>query len=183
MYVFFADFEQIFLKNLIVMISKSFMLLTSKYVFLLGCRTRVQTQELRRIKPDMPKNRLHDANSGLLQKAQLLKLKLKAMRSGVWFRALPRIDRVLFDLTLKVAGTVRSFILAKSILAVVRKLESVMESRFLRAVREIGFSIACRLGLIAQRWGNVAAKDWGSDVGFAKYLAAMSINEPKLFNG
>ena len=131
----------------------------------------------------MPKSVLHDVDSGFLKKAQLLKLKLKAMRSGVWFRALPRIDRALVDLTLKVAGTVRSFILAKSILAVVTKLESVMESRFLRAVKEIGFSIARRLGLIAQRWGNVAAKDWDSDVGFAKYLAAMSINEPKLFSG
>jgi hypothetical protein len=131
----------------------------------------------------LPKNMLHDVDSGFLEKAQLLKLKLKAMRSGVWFRALPRIDRVLVDLTIKVAGTVRSFTLAKNILAVVRKLENVMESRFLRAVKEIGFSIARRLGLIAQKWGNVAAKVWGSDRGFARYLAAMSLNEPKLFSG
>jgi len=131
----------------------------------------------------MPKNVLHDADSGFLKKAQLLKLKVKAMRSGVWFRALTRIDRVLVDLTIKVAGTVRSFILAKNILTIVRKLESVMESRFLRAVKEIGFPIACRLGFTAQRWGNIAAKGWGSDEGFARYLAAMSLNEPKLFNG
>jgi hypothetical protein len=163
--------------------SKSFMLPASKYMFLLGCRIRNPIQEFKRIRLDMSKRVLHDVDSGFLTKAQLLKLKLKAMRSGVWFRALPRIDRVLFDLTLKVAGTVRSFILAKSILAVVRKLESVMESRFLRAVREVGFSIARRLGLIAQGWGNAAAKDWGSDRGFAKYLAAMSLNEPKLFSG
>jgi hypothetical protein len=129
----------------------------------------------------MRNNILHNADSGFLEKAQLLKL--KAMRSGVWFRVLPRIDRVLFDLTIKVAGTVRSFTLAKNIISVVRKLESVMESRYLRAVKEIGFSIARRLGLIAQKWGNVAAKEWGSDLGFAKYLAAMSFNEPKLFSG
>jgi hypothetical protein len=48
----------------------------------------------------MPKNRFHDVDSGFLEKAQLLKLKLKAMRSGVWFRALSRIDRVLVDLTI-----------------------------------------------------------------------------------
>jgi hypothetical protein len=131
----------------------------------------------------MPENLLHDKNSGFLEKAQLLKLKLKAMRSGVWFRALPRIDRVLVDLTIKVAGTVRSFILAKNILAVVRKLESVMESRFLRSVREIGVPIARRLGLVAQRWGNDSARDWESCEGFARYLAAMAFNEPKWFNG
>jgi hypothetical protein len=131
----------------------------------------------------MVKKRIHDADSGFLEKGQLLKLKLKAMRSGVWFRALPRIDRVLFDLTIKVTGTVRSFTLAKNILAVIRKLESIMESRFLRAIRENGFPIARKLCLIAQKWGNVTAKDWESDLGFAKYLAAMSFNEPKLFTG
>ena len=131
----------------------------------------------------MPKNMLHHVDSGFLERAWLLKLKLKAMRSGVWFRGLRRIDRVLVDLTIRVAGTVRSFTLAKNILAVVRKLEGIMESRFLRAVKEIGFLIARKLCLIAQKWGNVAAKEWGSDVGFAKYLAAMSFNEPKLFSG
>ena len=130
----------------------------------------------------MPKNMLHDADSGFLERAQLLKLKLKAMRSGVWFRILPRIDRVLIDLTIKVAGNVRSFTLAKNILTVIRKLESIMESRFLRAVKEIGFPTARRLCLVAQKWGNVTAKEWGSDVDFAKYLAAMSFNEPKLFS-
>jgi len=131
----------------------------------------------------MPKNMLHNADSGFLERAQLLKLKLKAMRSGVWFRGLPRIDRVLFDLTIKVAGTVRSFTLAENLLAVIRKLESIMESRFLHAVREIGFPVARRLASIAQKWGNSTAKDWGSDGGFARYLTTMSLNEPKLFSG
>jgi hypothetical protein len=131
----------------------------------------------------MSKKRQHDANSGFLEKAQLMKLKLKAMRAGVWFKALPRIDRVLVDLTIKVAGSVRSFTLAQKVLTVIRKLESVMESRFLRAVRENGFPIAHKLGLIAQKWGNTAAKNWESDKGFARYLAAMSLNEPKLFSG
>jgi hypothetical protein len=126
----------------------------------------------------MPKNVSQDADSGFLEKGELLKLKLKAMRSGVWFRALRRID-----LTIKVAGKVRSFILAKNILAVIRKLESSMKSRFLCAVKERGIPIARRLGLIAQSWGNAAAKSWHSDEVFARYLAVMSLNEPKLFSG
>jgi hypothetical protein len=131
----------------------------------------------------MRTNTLHGADSGFLEKAQLMKLKLKAMRAGVWFKALPRIDRVLVDLTIRVAGAVRSFTLAQNILTVVRKLESVMESRFVRAVKEIGFPIARRLSLVAQKWGNAAAKSWESDKGFAEYLAALSFNEPKLFSG
>ena len=131
----------------------------------------------------MLKKPFRDAASGFLEKAQLKKLKSRALRAGVWFRTLSRIDRVLIDLTIRVAGTVRSFTLANTILTVVRKLESVMESRFLRAVKEVGFSIAKRLGLIAQKWGNVSARSWKFDEGFARYLAAMSLNESKLFSG
>ena len=131
----------------------------------------------------MLKRVLPDANTGFLEKGQLERLKLKAMRAGVWFKALPRIDRVLVDLTIRVAGAVRSSTLAKNILAVVRKLENVMESKFLRTVREKGFVWARKLGLIAQKWGNTAARSWGSDEGFARYLVALSINEPRLFGG
>ena len=105
------------------------------------------------------------------------------MRSGVWFKALPRIDRVLVDLTIKVTGTVRSFTLANKILTVIRKLESAMESKFRRAVKEVGFPIACKLSAIAQKWGNATARNWASDEIFARYLAALSLNEPKLFSG
>jgi len=116
-------------------------------------------------------------STSFLDKATLLKLKLKAMRAGVWFRALPRIDRVLVDLTIKVADTIRSPHLARSILSVVGKLEGLLESRLQRAIREIGLPIAIKLSLFAQKWGNAAAKKWENDVGFARYWAAMRLNE------
>ena len=56
-----------------------------------------------------------------LNRTQLMRLRIKAMRAGVWFKALPRIDRVLVDLTIKVAENIRSAFLAKSIFAVVGK--------------------------------------------------------------
>jgi hypothetical protein len=131
----------------------------------------------------MSEKMLSNVRSGFLKRAELLKLRLKAMRSGVWFRGLSRLDRVLVDLTIRVAGRVRSFVLARNILAVVRKLEGIMESRFVRAVREVGFPLARKLSSIAQEWGNRAAKDWGSDQRFAAYWAALSLNEPRLFGG
>jgi len=110
-----------------------------------------------------------------LNKKQLTKLKMKAIRSGVWFRDLPRIDRVLVDLTIRVAGCVRSVTLAESILSVVRKLDGLLENRLLRAMREIGFPLACKLSLFAQRWGNRSAGEWPKDTGFARYLAIMQL--------
>jgi hypothetical protein len=111
-----------------------------------------------------------------LDKTQLIKLKMKAMRSGVWFKALPRIDRVLVDLTIKVAHSVRSSILAKSILSITGKLEALLESKLARAIRDIGFPLACKLSLLAQKWGNQGAQEWAKDTEFAKYLAIMNFN-------
>ena len=129
----------------------------------------------------MPKIVLQEIASSFLNRAHLMKLRLKAMRAGVWFRALPRIDRVLVDLTIKVASSVRSFTLAKNLLAVIRKLEGLLESSLSRALREVGLPLAQKLSLAAQKWGNVSAESWSSDSSFIKFLAVMHINEPKAF--
>jgi hypothetical protein len=110
-----------------------------------------------------------------------MKLRLKAVRAGVWFRALPRIDRALVDLTIKVASKIRSFTLAKNILAVVRKLEGLLESSLSRAFREVGFPLAQKLSLAAQKWGNTSAGNWSSDSSFAFFLTVLHINDPKTF--
>jgi hypothetical protein len=115
--------------------------------------------------------------SNFLSKAQLVKLKLKAIRSGVWYRALPRIDRVLVDLTIKVAETIRSPHLARCILTVAGKLEGLLENKLQRAVREFGLPIAHTLSVFARKWGNVTAEKWASDDGFARYWAAIKLNE------
>ena len=129
----------------------------------------------------MPKDALPENTLSLLNKTQLVKLKLKAMRAGVWFRALPRIDRVLVDLTIRVASSIRSAVLAKNILAVIRKLNGLLENRILRAFHGVALQLAQKLSLIAQRWGNTSAKRWASDVSFVNFLAVMHLNEPKTF--
>ncbi len=110
-----------------------------------------------------------------LNRTQLVKLKAKAMRAGVWFRALPRIDRVLVDLTIKVTENIRSSHLAKSIFAVVDKLEGLLESSFLKSLRLIGRPLSEKLSLIAQKLGNISAKTWAFDSSFAVFLAVMNM--------
>jgi hypothetical protein len=103
-------------------------------------------------------------------------MKLRAMRAGVWFSGLPRIDRALIDLTIKVADSVRSASLAKCVLSVTRKLEGLFESRLVRSIREFGIPLACKLSLFARKWGNLRAVEWAKDAGFARYLAVMHFN-------
>ncbi len=114
--------------------------------------------------------------SDFLDRASLINLRLKAMRAGVWFRGLSRIDRVLVDLTIKVADSIRSPHLARSILSVAGKLECLLENKLARWVQEFGLSIASRLSVFAQMWGNKSAADWGREPGFARYWAVMKLN-------
>jgi len=117
-----------------------------------------------------------DSTANFLERPQLVKLKLRAMRAGVWFRGLSRIDRVLVDLTIQVAECVRSPHLATSLLAVAGKLEMLLESKLKRAVREFGLALASKLSVLAQSWGYKAAVGWASDEGFARYWAVMKLN-------
>jgi hypothetical protein len=99
----------------------------------------------------------------------------------VWFKTLPRIDRALVDLTIKVASSIRSTTLAKNILAVTRKLEGLLESSFLRAFRGVAHKLAQKISSVAQKWGNTSARNWAIDESFMKFLAVMHVNEPKTF--
>jgi len=54
--------------------------------------------------------------SEFISKAHLITLKLRALRAGVWSKALSKIDRVLVDLTIRVVGSVRSSTLAKNLI-------------------------------------------------------------------
>ena len=123
------------------------------------------------------KTTFQTGSSSMLNRTQLMKIKCKAIRAGVWFRALPRIDRVLVDLTIKVAENIRSARLVKCILAVMSKLEGLLESSFLRSIRAIGRSLAEKNSLIAQKWGNVSAKAWAVDSSFACFLGIMHSNK------
>jgi hypothetical protein len=119
---------------------------------------------------------MQDGSSHFLNRTQLIKIKVKAIRAGVWFKALPRIDRVLVDLTIKVAENIRSTYLAKSIFAIVSKLEGLLESSILKSMRVIGRPLAEKLSLIAQKWGNASAKNWATDSSFVFFLAVMHTN-------
>jgi hypothetical protein len=111
-----------------------------------------------------------------LGRKELVNLRLKALRSGVWFKALKRIDRALVDLTLKVSDEVHSQTLVKALLSVAVRVQNALRNRSSRAVDEVGFRLARQLSLIAERMGNAAAKTWRTDPSFAKFLAIMYIN-------
>jgi hypothetical protein len=99
-----------------------------------------------------------------------------ALRRGVWFRSLDRVERAIVDLTLQCVDCVKSVMLAKLLTAIMGKLEFAMESTIERLVRTIGVSLAGKISCVAAGWGNVSAKRWASDLSFANFLVAMHLS-------
>lgn len=126
-------------------------------------------------------NRLFTLDTRLMDKDGLAKIKTKALRQGVWFRLLSRSERAIVDLTMKVVERIRSFILARVVASIVKKLLDSMESRVARLIREVGPALAQKLSLTAQKWGNQSALKWSDDPGFRQYLAVMYLNTPSVF--
>jgi len=114
-----------------------------------------------------------------LTREALARLRLKALRRGVWFRDLKREERKLLDLTIRVVEKVRSFLLAKIVSRIVGKLCEAMESRIFRLIRTEGRNMAENLSEIAQAWGYRAAKSWADDCGFMQYLTVNNLGSFK----
>jgi len=130
-----------------------------------------------RIMPKKPHT--NKASTFVLRIEKLHSMKMEAIRRRVWFKALTRIDRVLVDLTIRVADRIRSSALAKALLSVVEKLDDAFESRVLRTLKEVGFPLAGKLCSLAQKWGNALATNWIRDLSFARFLAVMHLNNPR----
>lgn len=120
-------------------------------------------------------------NNVPLTRSELAKLRVRALRRGIWFRVLSRVERGLMDLAIKVVERVRSLVLARSLINVIEKLVGSMESEVARLMKTVGRSLAEKLGEIAYGWGNKTARLWAVDLSFVQYLAVMQMNSSPIF--
>lgn len=114
-------------------------------------------------------------------KNELTKIRARAMRRGIWFSALTRAERAQMELTIRVVKRIRSYILAKVVSTIVKKLLNAMESKVARLTRRAGQLLAENLSKIGQSWGNKSSIHWKRDLGFARYLAVSYMNTPAIF--
>jgi len=112
---------------------------------------------------------------------ELAKIRLMAIRNGFWFKVLNRLERGLMTLALKVVKEIHSKVLAKALHSIVTKLLGALESKVSLLMRQVGASLVRKLSLIAQKWGNIFARNWPADQSFVRFLAVMHLNSPKMF--
>lgn len=117
----------------------------------------------------------------LLCRTELEKIKKRALRRGIWFKVLSKIERIQVDLTIKVVKVVKSIILSKVLHSIVKKLLNAMESRVTRLMKEVGRTLVRKISEIGVKLGCKSAKSWINDEGFIKFSTIMYMNTPKLY--
>ena len=97
----------------------------------------------------MPNPKLHNS----LTIAKLTDAKKTALRRGIWFRSLNRVERGIIDLTVKYVDNIKSSKLAKVVTAIIQKLQISMESKAEHLVRTVGLALAQKISEIAVKLG------------------------------
>ena len=109
---------------------------------------------------------------------ELASLRRRALRKGVWFKVLSKIERSICDLTIRAISMIKSDRLLKALAAIVDKLKSTLESPVSTLTYTVGRQLASALAHIAYSWGHQGARSWASDERFARYLAICYMNTP-----
>lgn len=112
----------------------------------------------------------------MLSRQGLTKIKTRALRRKVWFKALSRVERGIIDLTIRCVERIRSHALMKTVLAIVDKLLRTLEENYLKKVERIGREIAHKICEIALKWGNLHALVWKHDINFVRFLGVNAFN-------
>ena len=106
----------------------------------------------------------------------LISVKRKALRRGVWYRSLDGIERGILSLAARVVERVDSVVLGVVLVKIIAKLRDDFKGEFVKLMETFGFWRIKEIVGMARLWGNDAAGLWERDVGFVRYLTAMSLN-------
>lgn len=114
-------------------------------------------------------------------RVELVSVKRRALRRGVWFRILGRVERGVVDLTIRCVDRVRSNTLANVIGRILQKLFDAMKNRVERLMDKVGQPLAAKLSQIARDWGHKGAWKWAFNPGFIRYLTVLRVNDSHYF--
>lgn len=120
-----------------------------------------------------------------LRRRSLLRLMKRAQRGGVLHRCLNMAEYKFVSLVVKLKDKVRSFILARALAPIIKKLLKALRAGcelMIHVLGEVdywmkvaGRALAEKVAKIAQSWGNRLAHKWAKDEGFIRYLTVMNL--------
>ena len=99
----------------------------------------------------------------------LARLRTRALRQQVWFRALDHLERGLVDLTIRWVDQVKSGRLRRVLMEILAKLVRALDIGMVKDL-ERGKTWAARSSDLAVRWGNMQAYRWRFEEAFQRFL-------------
>lgn len=106
----------------------------------------------------------------------LVRIKSRALRNRVWYSILSKVERAIFNLTIRCVTRIRSQTLQSAVASITFKITEALENRFLFKAENIGRKLAENLSNIGQKWGNKTASKWKIDRNFSRYLGMCCLN-------
>lgn len=97
-------------------------------------------------------------------------LRRRALRRGVWFRALSRTERGVVDLTIRCVERVNNSVLGTVLSRILTKLEEAVEHFYTWRLTEEGRSLAAICSQAAVSWGYGRAAGWRDDRSYMQLL-------------
>lgn len=113
----------------------------------------------------------------MIAKHDLLRVKTRALRLNVWFKALSKTERAIINLTMKCVERVRSNFLETVISSIIDKILKALECQFLFKAEKAGREIAKQVGQIALKWGHKNAPVWELEIDFIRFLGVNILNQ------
>ena len=102
----------------------------------------------------------------------------KALRKGVWYKALDTLERGIISLACRVIDRVESVVLGVEIVKIMKKLVDSMKSDFVRRVEQYGLFKAKEIAKQVYQWDNSYSSMWSKNIDFARYVTLIEYNWP-----
>lgn len=113
----------------------------------------------------------------MLTSVFLIRWRHRAVRAGVWFKALTAEERGIMMLTPMVVKRVKSLTLARIVMEIIKKLRDALDGGLSRSLaRAVSRSI--RIAYFAVSCGYKEAVSWSWDSSFIRYLTILDLNAP-----
>ncbi len=114
----------------------------------------------------------------LLSVRELARVRAVAIRRGIWFKTLSKTERALFGLTIGIVRRIRSSVLSRVLVSIIAKLQVNGKGGRATSLHSLGRTIAAKMSMIAQAWGNTSAVSWSVDREFIRFLEVTYLNTP-----
>jgi len=105
-----------------------------------------------------------------------MRIKTKALRQKVWFKAVSLVERGIVDLTIRCVERIRSPVLARAVLDIRSRILGALREGFMERAEKVGREVIEKLCVLAERWGNESCSVWKRDDGFVRFLGVIALN-------